>query len=84
MIVKTVKVSAKGQFTIPAEVMRALNLRKGTEIILVQEGERVILKKATSVGKEILDDLADFSALGLSSFRELWDNPIDDEVWNDV
>lgn len=84
MIVKTVKVSAKGQFTIPAETMRAMNLRKGTEFIVVQEGDRIILMKASAVGKRIVDDTDGFAALGLSSFARVWDNPIDDEVWNDV
>ena len=84
MIVKTVKVSAKGQFTIPADVVRALNLRKGSEMLLVQDGERLVLRKAESVGREMIDDLAGFEALGLSSFEEVWDNPIDDEVWNDA
>lgn len=83
MIVKTAKVSAKGQLTLPAEVMRALNARKGTEFVLVQEGDRIVLTKATRVGKQIVDDLADFHHLGLPSFNRLWDNPYD-EVWNDV
>jgi AbrB family looped-hinge helix DNA binding protein len=83
VIVKTVKVSAKGQFTLPAEVMRELNLRKGTEMLLVQDGDKVFLRKASAVGKEMIDDLAGFENLGLTSFARLWDNPYD-EVWNDV
>lgn len=81
MLVKTVKVSAKGQITLPAEAMRALKARKGTEFILVQEGERIILVKAADVGRKVADDTAGFSALGASSFAKVWDNE-EDEVWN--
>jgi AbrB family looped-hinge helix DNA binding protein len=84
VLVKTVKVSAKGQLTLPSEAMRAMNVRKGTEFILVQEGDRIILTKASSVGKRIVDETEGFGALGLPSFARVWDNPIDDEVWNNV
>lgn len=83
MIVKTAKVSAKGQLTLPADVLRALNARKGTEFLLVQDGDRIILTKAARVGKQVIDELAEFNQLGLSSFKRLWDNPFD-EVWNDA
>lgn len=81
MLVKTVKVSAKGQITLPAETMRAMRARKGTEFLLVQEGDRIILVKASDVGRKVADDTAGFAALGLSTFAEIWDNDAD-EVWN--
>lgn len=84
MLVKTVKVSAKGQLTLPADALRAMNLRKGAEFVLVQDGDRIILMKAGAVGKRILDETEGFSALAASSFARVWDNPRDDEVWNDA
>lgn len=84
MIVKTVKVSAKGQLTLPVEAMRAMNVRKGTEFVLVQEGDRLVLTKAHAVGKRIVEETRGFEALGLGAFQDVWDNPVDDEVWNDA
>ena len=83
MIVKTAKVSAKGQLTLPAEVLRALNARKGTEFILVQEGNRIVLTKASQVGKRVLDETEGIAALGLTAFDAVWDNA-QDEIWNDA
>ena len=84
MIVKTVKVSAKGQLTLPADTMRAMNVRKGTEFVLVQDGDRLILTKANTVGKRIVDETRGFEALGVGAFQDVWDNPADDEAWNDA
>lgn len=81
MLVRTVKMTSKGQITIPADAVRAIRARKGTEFVLVQEGEEIILRKAESVGREIVDDTRDFGMLALPVFQRLWDNE-EDEVWN--
>jgi bifunctional DNA-binding transcriptional regulator/antitoxin component of YhaV-PrlF toxin-antitoxin module len=83
VLVKTVKLSSKGQLTLPTEVVRALRAARGTEFVLVQDGERVLLIPATSVGKRALDELGGFEALGLSAFEKLWDNEAD-EIWNEA
>jgi bifunctional DNA-binding transcriptional regulator/antitoxin component of YhaV-PrlF toxin-antitoxin module len=84
VIVKTVKVSAKGQLTLPADALRAMNVRKGPEFVLVPEGDRIVLVKAGAVGKRIVDETEGFAALAGRSFARVWDNPVDDEVWNDA
>jgi len=76
-------VTDKGQITLPADVLRAVNLRKGSELLLVQDGERVVLRKATDIGQAVIDDLEGWEALSLPALAETWDNPVDDEVWND-
>lgn len=83
MLVKTVKVTAKGQMSLPAEALRSLNARKGTEFLLVQEGDRILLTKASAVGKRLVDDLGGWEALGASAFRDVWDNDAD-AVWDDA
>jgi len=83
MLVKTVKLSSKGQLSLPADVLRALRASKGTEFVLVQEGEKVILLPAARVGREVLDDLSGFEALARSAFGRLWDNEAD-EIWNEA
>lgn len=81
MLVRTVKMTSKGQITLPADALRAMKVRKGAEFLLVQEGDEIVLRKADRVGREVLDETRDFAALGLSAFADVWDNE-EDEVWN--
>jgi AbrB family looped-hinge helix DNA binding protein len=83
VLVKTVKVSEKGQITIPAEALRAIKAKKGTEFIFIQEGERLVLVKAESAGRKLIDDLGGWHALAAPVFNELWDNEAD-EIWDTV
>lgn len=83
MLLKTVKVSSKGQITLPAEVLRALKAGKGDEFVLIQEGHRITLVPAERVAKLVDDDLGGFENLAVPSFEDLWDNP-EDEVWDDA
>lgn len=82
MIVRTVRITDKGQISLPVDTLRSMNVRKGSELLLVQDGDRIVLVKATKIGQEVLDDLAGWEALSLPALAEVWDNPIDDEVWN--
>lgn len=81
MLVKTVKVSEKGQITLPAEALRALNAGKGTEFLVIQEGDRLLLVKADRVGRRVLDELGGWEALAAPAFEDLW-NTDADEVWD--
>jgi bifunctional DNA-binding transcriptional regulator/antitoxin component of YhaV-PrlF toxin-antitoxin module len=83
VLVKTVKVSAKGQITLPVEALRAMKARKGTELLLVQQGDHLVLVRAGDVGKRVLDELGGFEALAAPAFADLWDNPAD-EVWDEA
>lgn len=84
MLLRKVTASAKGQFTLPADILRKLGGGKGPmELVLVQEGKRVILVPAEAAAQAIVDDLAGWGALSAQSLDRLWDNEID-EVWNDV
>ncbi|MBW3583541.1 MAG: AbrB/MazE/SpoVT family DNA-binding domain-containing protein [Euryarchaeota archaeon] len=83
MQVQTARLSSKGQITLPIEILRALNAGKGTEFLVVQEDDRIVLVKADSVGRKIVDELAEFSALGEGAFRDLWDNDAD-AIWDEA
>lgn len=83
MLVKTVKLSEKGQITLPADALRAMRASRGTEFLLVQEGDRLLLVKADAVGKRLVDDLGGWESLAAPAFKDLWDNDAD-EVWNEA
>ena len=83
MIVKTVKVSSKGQITLPAEALRALKARKGTEFLLIQQGGKIVLLPSAAVGKRVMEEHSSWEFLAYSAFAELWDNEAD-KVWDEA
>jgi len=83
MMVRTARLTDKGQLTLPVDALRALNARKGTEFLLIQEAERILLVKATAVGQAVVDDLGGWSALSAPALHELWNNE-EDDVWNEI
>ena len=50
--IEMVTVSSRGQVSIPAEVRRELGLEKGSKLLVVAEGENILLKK---IGGSMLD-----------------------------
>jgi bifunctional DNA-binding transcriptional regulator/antitoxin component of YhaV-PrlF toxin-antitoxin module len=82
VLVRRVTASANGQFSIPAEMMRALGAKGPMELLLVQDGDRIVLVPAARA-RQPVDDLEDWSALSLPAFAKLWDNDAD-EAWNDA
>jgi bifunctional DNA-binding transcriptional regulator/antitoxin component of YhaV-PrlF toxin-antitoxin module len=84
VLLRKVTASAKGQFTLPADILRKLGGGKGPmELVLVQDGDRVILVPAERAAQAIIDDLEGWDVLSARSLNELWDNEFD-EVWNDA
>ncbi len=77
MKIKTVKVSDKGQIAIPKEMRDSLHIEKGDEVILVAEGNIIIIEK---VKKENFKDLLKLSEL---TANKIWDNE-EDEIWNEL
>ena len=83
MLVRTVRLSEKGQLTLPADALRAMNARRGTEFLLIQEDARIVLVKASAVGKRVLDEFGGWESLAAPAFADLWDNDAD-EAWNEA
>jgi AbrB family looped-hinge helix DNA binding protein len=53
----TTKMSSKGQIVIPEEIRKHLNLKTGTQFIVVGDNDVVILKKITPPSIEEFDGL---------------------------
>lgn len=78
---RSIKVSAKGQITLPSDIQKEIGIKKGDEIILVRKGEKIILEKSERIAKSLKDEFADIKSLSEQSLRKLWLNK-DDEIWN--
>lgn len=78
---RSIKVSAKGQITLPSDIQKEIGIKKGDEIILVRKGEKIILEKSERIAKSLKNEFADIKSLSEQSLRKLWLNK-DDEIWN--
>jgi AbrB family looped-hinge helix DNA binding protein len=78
---RSIKVSAKGQITLPSDIQKEIGIRKGDEIILIRKGEKIILEKSESVAKKFKDEFADVQSVSERSLRKLWLNK-GNEIWN--
>jgi len=83
MQAKTVRVSEKGQLAIPVEIRRAMRLRKGSEILILFDGEKMLLARADRAADALLREFDDLLQASSLTARELWGNEAD-EVWNDL
>ena len=81
MLIKTIRVSEKGQIAIPIEIRERLKIEYGDELVIVQNAEKLLIEKAPRVSKKISEDFSDVLAYSEQSLKEVWDNPTDD-IWN--
>jgi AbrB family looped-hinge helix DNA binding protein len=71
-----VKVTAKGQISIPRHVQEKINLQKGDKLVMVTEGDTITMKKATDTFKDLHEHSAQVA-------KKLWSSEVDD-VWDEV
>ncbi|MBT3582943.1 AbrB/MazE/SpoVT family DNA-binding domain-containing protein [Candidatus Woesearchaeota archaeon] len=75
MKIKTVTVSEKGQIALPVDFRNIIGIEKGSELIILQQGQELIIKK--------VEAFADLLKNAESTAKQLWDNKYD-EIWNDI
>ncbi len=80
-IIKTIRVSEKGQIAIPIEIRERLDILQGDELVIVQNDQKLLIEKAPKISKKIKDDFKDILKYSEQSLKDVWDNP-DDEIWN--
>ncbi len=80
MIIKTVKVSDKGQISIPSLIRKNGNINKGDTLVIMQSNGKILIEKAP---ERIKDDFSDLLKHSESVAKDLWDNE-EDEIWNDL
>jgi len=83
MLAKKVRVSDKGQVAIPVDVRREVGIRTGDDLILIQEGDKILLEKSEKIAKKVKDDFSDLLKHSEKVARKLWGTKADD-VWDSV
>lgn len=77
METKIIKVTDKGQISLPVGIRDSMNIEYGDELLITRANDVIIMKK---VKKEDFSDLLKHSE---KTAKKLWDNK-EDEVWNEV
>jgi AbrB family looped-hinge helix DNA binding protein len=78
---KTIKVSDKGQISIPQSIRDNLEIERGDELILMQIDDKILLVKTEKMEQKIREDFKDLKKFTEQSLKEIWNNKSDD-VWN--
>ena len=79
-LLKTIKVSQKGQIAIPAEVQKMTGIKKGDNLILFIKGKKIMLEKVDAVIAQLTDDFKYIETITENSLKQLWENE-PDEIW---
>jgi AbrB family looped-hinge helix DNA binding protein len=78
---KKVKVTDKGQISIPVEIQRRTGIARGDELLLIAKGRRIVLEKPARVVELLEDEFSDLQTINEESLKKLWLNKADD-VWD--
>lgn len=77
METKIIKVTDKGQISLPVDIRNKLNIGQGDELVVAQSDGSIVIRK---IKKEDFSDLLKHSE---KVARKLWGNK-EDEAWNNV
>jgi len=79
----TVRVSSKGQVVIPKDVRKRHGLERDTDLVLLEEGDALVLRKKNDVERVLRDRFYPLLRAAEKTLADLWDSP-EDDVWNDA
>ena len=82
-LIKSLKVSDKGQIALPKEVRELANIDIGDNIILIQKGNKIMLEKIEIIENKLRDDFRGLLKLSEITAKKLWNNKYD-KIWDKV
>jgi len=80
-MIKTIKVSDKGQIAIPRSIRETLGIDRGDELVVIQIDNKILLEKTQKMEQKLKDDFKDILKFSENSLKEVWDNK-EDDIWN--
>ena len=75
--------SSKGQIVIPKEVRKRHRLGRDTDLVLLESGDALVLRKKADVEGILKDEFGPLLRASEEALRELWENS-EDDVWDNV
>lgn len=73
-MIKTIKVSEKGQISIPRAMREKLGIEQGDELTLFQVDGKLLLEKSQKTEEKIKDNFKDILKFSEKSLRKIWEN----------
>lgn len=78
---KTIKVSEKGQVTIPSDIQKNTGIKKGDRLFIFTKNNKIMLGKIDTLMSQIADDYKDIESISEVALKKLWDNKAD-SIWD--
>jgi len=69
---KKVKVSDKGQISIPIDIQREIGIKKGDELLLIRKGRKIVLEKPERINEVLEGEFADIRSVTEESLKKVW------------
>lgn len=79
--IRTIKVSQKGQVSIPTDIRKKMKIKKGDDLVMMVKDSKIILEKSEDVGLLLDGEFKDVQAITEEGLKKLWLNKHDD-AWN--
>lgn len=75
--IRVITVSSKGQIVIPEEFREELKLKKGSNLVMIKEGNTLFLK----MERDFKDEFSDLLRISEKSLEDIWGSEKED-IWN--
>ncbi len=79
--IRTIKVSQKGQVSIPTDIRKKMRIKKGDDLIMMVKDSKIVLEKSEDVGLLLDGEFRDIKAITEEGLKAIWVNKHDD-AWN--
>ena len=79
--IKILRVSDKGQISIPNSVRQKLGIERGDNLVLFEIEGKLLIEKQEKVSEKMKDEFKDVLHFSEQSLKAVWDNP-EDEIWS--
>ncbi|MFH1053862.1 MAG: AbrB/MazE/SpoVT family DNA-binding domain-containing protein [Candidatus Woesearchaeota archaeon] len=81
-MMKTVRVSEKGQIAIPQSIRQIMGIHQGDDLVMFQVDGKLLLEKTQKAEQKMKDDFKDILKFSEKSLKAVWDNK-EDDVWSE-
>jgi AbrB family looped-hinge helix DNA binding protein len=79
--IRTIKVSEKGQVSIPIDIRKTMKIKKGDSLVMMVKDRKIVLEKSENIALLLNGEFKDAKALTESTLKKIWSNR-HDERWN--
>jgi len=83
LAIKTVKVTGRGNITLPNEIREELGIENGDILLLIQEKDKFFVQKAKRIEKKEKNEFAHLLKHSEEVAKQFWGTKADD-VWDTI